>query len=269
MDARVAAFVVAVAWLAAAPARADDVRECTAAHEQAQVLRQGGKLGAAQRELLRCASAGCPDLVQEDCSRMLQEVETSQPTVVIEAVDAQGHETADVAVSVDGVRVAERLDGRALRIDPGEHTVRFERAGKVLEERLLFREGEKNRTLRADFGTLEPRAPAPKAPVPTAARAEPPPPAPTWGHPTSTWILAGLGVVGVGMFAVFGGLGKSEESSLDKCKPGCGHARVNDMFRDYAIADASLGVGVLSLAAAGVILLVQPKGRHAAMGASF
>ena len=40
---------------------------------------------------------------------------------------------------IDGEVVAERLDGRAVAIDPGEHVFRFERAGMVPAERMALR----------------------------------------------------------------------------------------------------------------------------------
>ena len=49
--------------------------------------------------------------------------------VAIHARDAEVLDIADVRVSVDGEAIAERLDGRALTVDPGSRTFRFVKAG--------------------------------------------------------------------------------------------------------------------------------------------
>ena len=84
------------------------------------------------------------------------------PTVVFEAKDAAGAIVFAVKVKMDGDLLAERLQGSALPIDPGEHTFTFEVAGRPsVEKHLMIFEGEKLTTrargVRGDRGA-EPRA---------------------------------------------------------------------------------------------------------------
>jgi len=246
--------IVLAPILAGGRSRADDVDACVASHETGQVARRQGKLLAARQSFRECASASCPAVLQEDCSRRLAEIEASVPTVVIEARDATGRETADVAVSVDGMPAAERLGGLAIPLDPGERQFRFESAGTVVESRVILREGEKNRKVRVDFSSLAPRASAAPS-VPTVVRT----PAPSRPIPTAAYVLGGLGLIGLGSFAVWGILGKVQQASFDDCKPNCADAKYDVMQRDYVIADASFGVGIVALAVAGILVLTRPS----------
>ena len=76
-------------------------------------------------------------------------------------------------MTVDGQVVEERLDGKAVPIDPGEHVVRFETAGANpgQEAELLVTQGEKNRKVVASF--LPPKVAPPPTPVPTTEPAKP------------------------------------------------------------------------------------------------
>ena len=45
--------------------------------------------------------------------------------MAVHARDAKGEDLTEVRLTIDGETVAERLDGRALTLDPGTHTFRF------------------------------------------------------------------------------------------------------------------------------------------------
>jgi hypothetical protein len=105
-----------------------------AANEAAQTLRQSGKLDAARQQLRACVAAACPAVLRDDCAQRLDELQRAQPTVVFDVKDAAGHDVATVRVSVDGRLVAERVDGTAMPLDPGEHEVRFDAAPAAREE---------------------------------------------------------------------------------------------------------------------------------------
>ncbi|WP_438002208.1 hypothetical protein WMF26_24065 [Sorangium sp. So ce185] len=182
--ARPLALAVAAA-LALTGARADaqpHKRACAAAYERAQGLRRDGKLLAAREALIACSQPTCPAAAVADCGPWLAEVEKSLPTVVIAAKDAHGRERLDVRVLVDGRPLAAALDGKALPVDPGPHTFRYEPAsGPAVEERVLIREGEKNRAITVTLGASSagaPASPPPPAAAPTPASTGSPP-APT------------------------------------------------------------------------------------------
>lgn len=222
--------------LGAVPARADAAAAaCIDAHEQAQRLMQDGHLRAAREKLLVCSREACPKVAQTDCSTWMRDVARDMPTVVVTARDAAGRDTEKVRVVVDGEPFAESLDGRALPLDPGPHAFRFESGGRVLEQKVLVGAGEQNRHVVADFSGAAPVGP----PAPGAPEAAPSP-------PLATYVLGGVGVLGLASFTVFGLSGKSTE----KCVPTCTRDDISDFRRSYLVADISLGVALVSVSAA-------------------
>jgi hypothetical protein len=152
----------------AEPSAAD---QCIAAAEQSQPLRHDGKLRAARQKLLACSRPECPAVVRADCTKWLADLDGVMPKVVLSAVDSRGADLADVRVSFDGEIVAQRLDGKEIEIDPGTHTVRFERAGSApIEQQVVVRETERHRVLTATFASARPSSPEPlPSPEPQAA----------------------------------------------------------------------------------------------------
>ena len=53
------------------------------------------------------------------------------PTIIIDAKDEVGHDVGDVTVLVDDAMVAAEIDGKAIPLDPGPHTVRLQRRATV------------------------------------------------------------------------------------------------------------------------------------------
>src|SRR5579883_2622058 len=128
-----AALAAACATLAAGSprARADDERErCASSSEAAQRFKNAGKFVEARAQLAVCSRAVCPRFVKRDCDRWIGEVDESLPTVVVTARDAQGHDLVDVRVFLDDALVTEHLDGKAMPLDPGPHTLRCEIPGE-------------------------------------------------------------------------------------------------------------------------------------------
>jgi hypothetical protein len=63
-------------------------------------------------------------------------------------------------------------------------------------------------------------------------------------------------VLGVGGFVALGASGLSAEHHLrDTCAPGCADSEVRSVRTRYALADFSLGVGIVSAAIAGYLYL--------------
>jgi hypothetical protein len=233
---------------------------CFDAYERAQRLRQEHKLRASLDELQLCVDASCPAFVKRDCGQWLGEVEASLPSAVVltKGSDAYAYQKSRtdtrVAVYVDGERVAERIDGHEIPIDPGPHDVRYELDGRSVEKQIVVPEGQKQFPLVVDFRELDP-PPAPMhAPALAArsteaheSRAQSPGSPPRYTPiPLSTYALGGISIAGFAAFAGFGITGKSAES----CAPSCTHAQVGDVRTDYIIADVSLGVGIAAAAGA-------------------
>jgi hypothetical protein len=256
---RTLAALVTALTLGAAPAFADPATppaaapptkaECVGAHSEAQRLRLVGQLTGARAQLLVCANPSCPEPVTVECVPWLAEVERALPTVVFEARLADGSDAVDVTVLVDGVKVQDRLDGRAVPVDPGAHLVRFVLdAGATpphpLERRVVVAEGEKTRVVRAEFPPAEILTPVP--PVASSGGG-----GPHW----STYVLGGASVLSFGGFTYFGLRGNSGKSDLDEshCSPKCPFSQTDPVKQKYTDANVFLGVGIATGVAAIIV----------------
>jgi hypothetical protein len=261
---RVAAAALAVLGLTPSSARAADKLACVAAVEQAQTLRSDGKLKAAREKLISCAQAGCPKVVREDCTTELREVEREMPSVVVRARDHEGNDLRDVRVDADGGRLADKLDGSTLTLDPGAVTIHVEAEGFAPKDMpLVVARGEKLRTLVVILERPQPAAPAPLAPAAPRAPRSPVP-----------WILLGAGVASLGAFAVLEGIAQSEYATL---KSGCGQmSKCSDdatapTKSKFIAAGVTMGVGLASASAAATLWILpstrQKAGASAGEGA--
>lgn len=247
---------VLVVLLASPPALADKAA-CGKAYTNAQVQKKAGKLVEAKKSLLECAQKSCPGFINSACARWLTGVESTLPTIVISASDANGNDLTDVTVSSDGHKIADKLGGMAIDIDPGQHTLRFEHEGaKPVEKKVLIREGEKARLIKVQFGSPATAATPPKGGASSSAAV---------GGETSTkhastktlaYIFGGVGVVGLGSFAYFGLTGTSERSDLLSHCPKNNQcdlpqsqidSKRSSIKTKFLVADISLGVGIVSL----------------------
>jgi hypothetical protein len=239
--------VTDAAALAAAPTK----EVCVTAYESAQDLRRTGKLVAARAELITCSQSSCPSAATIDCVQWLREVEQSLPSVVVSARDASGREVPSLRVLVDGNPLADAQSGRAVPVDPGAHTFRFESSvGPPVDERVTILEGQKSRAVSVILGAK----PGADAPASTSTA-----PAPERPVGAIVWILGGVGVAGL---AVFGGVGASslaDESALrDTCAPRCAEEDVSAIRHKHTAADLGLGVGVASLGVATWLFFTRP-----------
>jgi hypothetical protein len=250
---RAAAALLLLSAVPISPARADpkgDKQACADAYEQGQRLRRDRALLDSRARFVTCSRV-CPPALESECASWLDEVNRALPTVVLGARLADGSDVVDVHVLLDGRPFIDRLDGKAVELDPGEHTFLFRAArGETIEEHVVVREGEKERAVAVVLGSPAP-VPAPSSP--------PRPSQVTRPIPVAVWTLLGLSAAGLGGFAGFGLAGHSEQSStLDACRPNCSPTLANEVLEKYRVADVSLGVAVAALAAATVLFLVRP-----------
>lgn len=233
----------------AAPTVKTSSKACVAAHEEGQSLRTQKKLRAAREKFVTCAKSDCPAVLRKECGEQIEAIEAATPSLAFEARDEKGNADATVKVTLDGTVVAERLTGGSVEVEPGEHDVKFERAdGKVIGQKVLVVEGEKNRKVVADYASLVPKAP----------KDDHPPAAPIEERkiPLGTYVAGGVALVALGSFAVFALTGKSKEDDLaGKCAPVCSDDDVRAVNRDYLIADVSLGVAAVAAVVAVVLAL--------------
>lgn len=242
-------LVALAAVFAAREAHADDGADaCVASYEKAQTLRKESKLREAKEQAAVCAKDTCPALLAKDCTRWFGEIEASVPTVVFDVRAATGAELVDVKIEMDGKPLVGKLDGKAVAVDPGEHTFTFDAQGfKPGEQKVLVREGEKSRKLSQKLERVE------GAPLPPGAL---PPARPI---PAGVWIFGGTSLVALGVAGVFGVQGLSKKSDLDACGRACPPEDVNSMSSSFAISDVALGAGVVAGLAALYLFVTRPE----------
>jgi len=227
--------------------------KCAGAYEQAQRTRNEGLYRASREHMLVCADEGCPKVLRDECVKWLGELDNAMPTVLVVAKDEKGNELSDVSVSVDGTKLVDHLDGKALSVDPGTRTFRFTRAGSdTVEQKVLIREGEKRRIVNVTFtlSTEPPPAPAKDAPSSKGSGSV----------PTATWILGGVGVVALGlsvpMYASYFRFTDSDCARAGTCEP----SHVDAAKRNLIYANITSAVGGLALGAAIVLWVTAPSG---------
>ncbi len=234
------------------------VQACIDAHATGQVARAHGRLLQARRDFNSCAVESCPQIIREDCAQFGAEVETALPSVVVAARSASGQDVAPVTVKVDASAEALPIDGRALLVDPGQHTfVVTGPNGSRASVTAFVRESEKSRIVEVRF------APA------TLVTGESPSAGMRRAISPLAYVLGGVGLLAAGSFTYFALDGRSREHDLRSCAPACDPAEVRGMRRSYLVSDVSLGVAVASLGL-GAYLFVRPTSttpsNHVAVG---
>jgi hypothetical protein len=246
-------------WAIPRGAAAEDTKAaCLSAHVDGQKLRRAGKLLTAQERFHACAADACPALVRGECVTWLAELVDSQPSIVVAARDAQGHDLSLVTLYVDGVKVTDRLSGVALPIDPGEHALLFTdpQHEASVEEHIVVREGERARQVDVVLPLPRERPREDRAPTPTGP-----------GIPVATYAATALGVIALGVFAGAGISFHTRYGNLEsRCAPSCSEADLKDIQRDAVLADAALGTAVVAF---GVALVTFLMGSRTTRGAAF
>jgi hypothetical protein len=125
------------------PPRGPDKLACIAADTDGQALRMKGAFRAARRRFTGCAADSCPQIVRDDCFERIRELTRAQPWVIFDATNGNGRALHVVKVFMDSrLLLTERLDGRPIGVEPGEHTFTFRALGRFGEElKLTLREG--------------------------------------------------------------------------------------------------------------------------------
>lgn len=209
-----------------------------------------------------CAQEGCPALVANDCARWVNEVEASLSSVVFAVSDQLGQDVVDARVFANGKLISERADGRAVSIDPGTYTFRFEAPPRAaVEETVSIRQSEKNRIVRVQFGPLDTDKPG-QMTLPEFTQApELPKAGKRGGVPIGTWVLGGVALASAGAFTTFALLGHGKYEDGKKCRVNSECDNLDELIdsgkRDYVVANIALGVAVASAGAAIIVYLVD------------
>jgi hypothetical protein len=250
-----AASAIVIAGPSPAHAQDDATKQaCVSAYDETQSSRQKGALRAAREKALACSQEACPAIVKKDCAQWLGELEAALPTVSFAVKDATGQDTTSARVFLDGQLLAERVSANAAQVDPGERTFRVELEGKPpIERKVVIREGEKGRVLEFSFADPADATQPPATDDKDSA-----------GIPVASWVLGGVGVVGLGLFATFGAIGLSEKSDAEDpaggCAPNCTDDEVSSIRGKFLVADISLGVGIAAIGAAVIVAFASGGG---------
>lgn len=249
-----ATAALVVGWmLQVDTAHADPRDNCLEAHIEGQKLEHAGQLRSASRIYATCTSPTCPAAIRKDCDEWRQRTQRATPTIVVRTTDEAGRDL-QATLSVDDVPVELAL-GRAIELDPGPHRVDVSAPGRTpTSVSVVAVAGEKDRILPVVLS-----APVP-APLPLSADR---PSVLHWAPLT----LAGVGAVGVTLFAVVGLGARADDRALaGSCAPACNPSRADDLRERYLVADVSLAVGAAFLVGAGIWLAVRAtqRGPHPA-----
>jgi hypothetical protein len=282
-----------------------DKLACIAADTDGQASRLKGEFRSARARFAMCASPACPKIVRDDCFDRIVELAKAQPEVVFEATNGNGQFLHMVSVFVDDQLVAERLDGRAIKVDPGEHRFTFRALGRLdAELRLSVPEGARTRravvlrTLGEARAVVEPPSQPPESAelpvtlsprsVGAGARPQQPTPAqpragetPAFLDPGSAYGrmeigAVGMGALGVALGTIFGLLTVSKwsearadcahEPCLDTPQTERGQREASAASVDGDISTVAFVAGGAALAAGALLWLTDPARSDRAAG---
>lgn len=256
---RIAFGLVVVLAAETAEAAPPKREQCVQAYEDTQVAMRRSRLLDARQSLQVCLDQACPAMLRSDCAGWLKEVEARTPSVVIELVAAEGVPVKEAKLFVDGKPRDQGIDGKAMEVDPGNHTFKIEAPDSLpASVDILAREGEKLRVVRVELQSTKKPAPTKLPPNQT------PDPHPINNGdlqrpiPWTVYAAAGIGVAAAAGFTVFAISGSSGKSDLEPCKPECSADEIGSVRTKFLVADVFLGVSVVALAAATYLFLTRP-----------
>lgn len=248
--------------------RAEAANPCLVANDVGQDLENTNKLRAARAQYVTCSQKSCNPTIRADCEAFLKRVDDKMPTVVVKVVDSRGQDVPGAEVTIDDEKTA--LDGTPVVVDPGQRTFQAKvKAGEVVDAKPLIVIKEKGRVITLRFSVpLTPEGNRVKdssgsdsasssAASSSASEAK----QSSSEIPTATYVLGGVGVAALGAFAIFQIVGRNEYSDLESCKPNCRTADVDSARQKFVFSAVSLGISVVTLAAAAYLYFTnKPDG---------
>lgn len=244
---------------------------CDAA-ELAQARIDAGDFRRARELLLACVDSSCPGDVRPVCSKQLQALNASMPSLVFRAHDGKGNDLTNVVVRINNEVLTSRLDGMALPVDPGSHDFTFERSGfRPVTRRLVVERGTQFIPIEVEIAE-----PLVGASVVDPDAGDSPP---VSDRALLGWSLAGVGLAAAGGFALLGAAGRQHDDVLrDTCHPEtslpggtaavpCSEEAVASMSTRYTLANVAAGLAAVS-AGVGLVLLLTGGDSTEASGAA-
>jgi hypothetical protein len=260
-------------WLPAAQSARKTT--CASAWRDAKSLIKSGQLRQAKSSMLRCAVAACGARLRQECAQRVAEIEGEIPTIVPVVKDSGGNPLTELKMMMDGELVADKIDGRAVAVDPGPHQFTFEgKRGVLASYKTVILKGQRNRTMEVTLGAWG-REPVVKTRVPPGFLAPSMKGADTpafnlvYDEETSgggtrigagTYALAAVGALGLAGYGLTTYQGNRENKRLDLCSPNCSQASVDRIRRMYLVGRISLGVGAAALLGATYLFFTSDSG---------
>jgi hypothetical protein len=193
----------------------------------------------------------------DEAKRQLAQLEPHLARIAV-SVDASA--PAGLSVRLDGTVLGPASWGTAIPVDPGDHAVDASAPGREpwATQASVARES----TVRVAVPALAPAQPAARRLVP-----ETPPsaPEPTSHVPVAAYILAGAGLVGIGVGSYFGVVAwnKKGDSNGQCSAAGCTSAGASSLHQADTAAwgsNIAFGAGAVALAVATYLFLATPTG---------
>jgi hypothetical protein len=223
---------------------------------------QEGKLATAWTHFKQALSAGKrddrPDRVQA-AEEHLKALELRVPSLTVVVAEPR----AEQEVWVDGAALGRGAWGTRMLLDPGKHEVSSRTPGTPTWSQSLALEPGSN--VRVE---VPPLAAGTSDAAPVAAKSEDKPSeaAASGGGSTAGWVIAGAGVVALGVGSVFGVQALSKQQKSDEecptsktCSP-AGVEYGNQANTAAWIANIGIGVGLVGLATGTFLILSSSKG---------
>lgn len=234
---------------------------CAESYEQAQRDQRDGKYLSAAAAALSCAQLRCNQAIVRECTRLYDQLEASTPTLAVSALTHDGRALIDVKVEMDGQPLLERITGKLVPVDPGPHAFVFTHAefGRVEVSRFA-QPGEKGGRVEATFPDPNPK---PAEPVPSTLPTSTPPAVEKkpGGIPVLTYVLGGVGLVGMGGFAFFRVSAVGDYNDYNStCSPQCNPDDIDSVRTKFTLSYVSLGIGAAGLAGAGLVFALSRTG---------
>jgi hypothetical protein len=263
---------------------------CVANYKSAHASARAAKLREARDFFGKCSGQTCTGLLRQECTNSYVQLDTDIPSVVPVVTDEKGAPRELVEVRMDGELLTSKLDGHGLPVDPGKHEFTFTMDGNVVStQKVMIVQGQRNRPVAVVLrngkkapGDAEGAAPkvaeavaapavaaeTPEATEPESATEAAPQAVDTeandmkparrarvkstaGGPSLLTYIVGGVGVVGVAGYFTLNYWGKKDNDKLGDCAAAgnlCPVASVDHVRKLYLYANISGGIGLAALA---------------------
>jgi hypothetical protein len=211
---------------------------CSAAAVTGQKLRRAGKLREAKSWFEVCTRPSCREDILHDCQTWQQEIDRSIPTIAVHPRDESGQPTPDARVVIDGTLVPAESLAQAIPLDPGPHTIDFERPDAPRVSRSITLSEGDHIDVAATMASRSPR-PLAKEPADEQPRAR------AGAIPTAAVVSGIVAAAGLLAFGTLAAVGYSDYAS-SKCDVSCGHADASRVHTTLLLADVSLAVAAVA-----------------------